>query len=120
MFGIGDYSYAQYKVGVSGFYKKPLFSVLVSNDNRPVMTDDTSYFICLPTYDTAYTAMLILNSEKVQQFLLTIAFLDAKRPFTKKCLDKLTFIKFSGKFHPRILLIPKDNWAYNGISMKKC
>ena len=93
MFGIGDYSYAQYKVGVSGFYKKPLFSVLVSNDNRPVMTDDTSYFICLPTYDTAYTAMLILNSEKVQQFLLTIAFLDAKRPFTKKVLGQIDFHK---------------------------
>lgn len=93
MFGIGDYSYSQYKVGVSGFYKKPLFSVLVSSNNRPVMTDDTSYFICLPTYDTAYTAMLILNSEKVQQFLLTIAFLDAKRPFTKKVLGQIDFHK---------------------------
>lgn len=93
MFGIGDYSYAQYKVGVSGFYKKPLFSVLVSNDGRPVMTDDTSYFICFPTYDTAYTAMLILNSDRVQQFLLTIAFLDAKRPFTKKVLERIDFHK---------------------------
>lgn len=93
MFGIGDYSYAQYKVGVSGFYKKPLFSVLVSDDSRPVMTDDTSYFICFPTYDTAYTAMLILNSEKVQQFLFTIAFLDAKRPFTKKVLERIDFHK---------------------------
>ena len=110
MFGIGDYSYAQYKVGVSGFYKKPLFSVLVSNDNRPVMTDDTSYFICLPTYDTAYTAMLILLLPSWMQNVHLL----------KKCWDKLTFIKFSRKFHPRILLIPKDNWAYNGISMKKC
>lgn len=93
MFGVGDYSYAQYKVGVSGFYKKPLFSILTSNDGRPVMTDDTSYFICFPTYDAAYTAMLILNSEKVQQFLLTIAFLDAKRPFTKKVLERIDFHK---------------------------
>jgi len=28
MFGVGNYSYSQYKVAVSGFYKKPLFSVL--------------------------------------------------------------------------------------------
>jgi methylase of polypeptide subunit release factors len=96
MFGIGDYSYAQYKVGVSGFYKKPLFSVLISNDGKPVMTDDTSYFICFSTYDAAYTAMLILNSEKVQQFLLTIAFLDAKRPFTKKVLERIDFHKILG------------------------
>lgn len=91
MFGIGDYSYSKYKVGVSGFYKKPLFSVLVSKDGKPVMTDDTSYFICFPSYDTAYTAMLILNSERVQNFLLTIAFLDAKRPYTKKVLERIDF-----------------------------
>ncbi|MDD6062661.1 MAG: hypothetical protein PUB99_08620 [Oscillospiraceae bacterium] len=93
MFGIGDYSYARYKVGVSGFYKKPLFSVITSDDDKPVMTDDTSYFICFPTYGTAYTAMLILNSEIVQRFLLSIAFLDAKRPFTKKVLEQIDFQK---------------------------
>ncbi len=93
MFGIGDYSYALYKVGVSGFYKKPLFSVLASLDGTPIMTDDTSYFICLPTYDAAYVAMLILNSPRVQQFLSTIAFLDAKRPYTKKVLERIDFHK---------------------------
>lgn len=93
MFGIGNYSYSQYKVGVSGFYKKPLFSVLISKNGKPIMTDDTSYFLCFPTYDTAYTAMLLLNSERVQRFLLTIAFLDAKRPFTKKVLERIDFHK---------------------------
>ena len=93
MFGIGEYSYAKYKVGVSGFCKKPLFSVIVSADETPVMTDDTSYFICFPTYDMAYVAMLILNSWRVQQFLLTIAFLDAKRPYTKKVLERIDFHK---------------------------
>ena len=93
MFGIGDYSYERYKVGVSGFYKKPLFSVLASFDGTPIMTDDTSYFICFPTYDTAYVAMLILNSTRVQQFLSAIAFMDAKRPYTKKVLDRIDFNK---------------------------
>jgi len=93
MFGIGDYSYAQYKVGVSGFYKRPLFSVLKSENKKPVMTDDTSYFICFPTYDAAYTAMLLLNSDRVQQFLSTVAFLDAKRPYTKKVLERIDFFK---------------------------
>lgn len=40
MFGVGDYSYSRYKVGVSGFYKQPLFSVLDSDDEKPVMTDE--------------------------------------------------------------------------------
>ena len=93
MFGVGDYSYSKYKVGVSGFYKQPLFSVLYSDDNKPVMTDDTSYFICFQTYDMAYVSMLILNSNLVQQYLMNIAFLDAKRPYTKKVLSRLSFQK---------------------------
>lgn len=93
MFGVGDYSYSKYKVGVSGFYKQPLFSVLYSDDNKPVMTDDTSYFICFDSYDMAYVAMLLLNSKKVQGFLTSIAFLDAKRPYTKKVLERIDFFK---------------------------
>jgi len=93
MFGIGEYSYSAYKVGVSGFYKKPLFSVLYSNDKKPVMTDDTSYFICFDDYDMAYIAMLLLNSSEVQEFLGHIAFLDAKRPYTKKILERIDFNK---------------------------
>lgn len=93
MFGVGDYSYSRYKVGVSGFYKQPLFSVLYSDDGKPVMTDDTSYFLCFGSFDMAYVAMLLLNSEKVQKFLTSIAFLDAKRPYTKKILERIDFKK---------------------------
>ena len=93
MFGVGAYSYEKYKVGVSGFYKKPLFTLLYSEDGKPVMTDDTSYFICFDRYDAAYIAMLLLNSSKVQDFLTGIAFLDAKRPYTKKVLERIDFDK---------------------------
>ena len=93
MFGVGDYSYSKYKVGVSGFYKHPLFAMLYSDDEKPVMTDDTSYFICFDNYDMAYVAMLLLNSENVQDFLPRIAFLDAKRPYTKKVLERIDFDK---------------------------
>lgn len=93
MFGVGDYSYSRYKVGISGFYKHPQFSLLYSDDGKPVMIDDTSYFISFDSFDMAYVAMLLLNSEKVQQFLTSIAFLDAKRPFTKKVLERIDFGK---------------------------
>lgn len=93
MFGVGDYSYSKYKVGVSGFYKKPLFSLLFTEDGKPVMTDDTAYFICFDDYYVAYVVMLILNSEKVQSFLSKIAFLDSKRPYTKKVLQRIDFSK---------------------------
>lgn len=71
MFGAGDYSYSKYKAGISGFYKHPLFSVLYSDDEKPVMTDDTSYFICFDSYNMAYVAMLLLNDKKVQELKLS-------------------------------------------------
>ena len=91
MFGVGDYSYAPYKVGLSGFYKKPLFSLLYSD--KPVMTDDTTYFLAFDNYDTAYCTMLLLNSDTVQRFLLSNAFLDNKRPYTVKLLSRLDLKK---------------------------
>ncbi len=95
MFGVGDYSYAKYKVGISGFYKKPLFSLLYNKAKieHPIMVDDTSYFLSFDTYSDAYTCMLLLNSFRVQEFLLSISFQDAKRPYTKKILQRLDFAK---------------------------
>ena len=95
MFGVGDYSYAEYKVGISGFYKKPLFSLLYNEDRieQPIMVDDTSYFLSFDNYSNAYTCMLLLNSFRVQEFLLSISFKDAKRPYTKKVLQRLDFAK---------------------------
>lgn len=93
MFGIGDYSFSRYKVGVSGFYKQPMFSVLYSDDGKPVMTDDTSYFICFDDYEMSYVSMLLLNSSKVQSFLKRISFVDSKRPYTIKVLERIDFKK---------------------------
>ena len=93
MFGVGDYSYSRYKVGISGFYKKPLFSLLCTYDLKPIMMDDTGYFISFDDFNLAYVAMLCLNSVPVQSFLKNIAFLDAKRPYTKKVLQRLDFKK---------------------------
>lgn len=93
MFGIGDYSYSRYKVGISGFYKKPLFSLLHTYNLKPIMMDDTGYFISFDDFDLAYVAMLCLNSIPVQSFIESIAFLDAKRPYTKKVLQRIDFKK---------------------------
>ncbi len=95
MFGVGEYSYSKYKVGISGFYKKPLFSLLYNktNPDKPIMLDDTSYFLSFDDYETAYVCMLLLNSDKIQEFLYSISFKDAKRPYTKKVLQRLDLKK---------------------------
>ena len=98
IFGIGDYSFKKYKVAISGFYKTPLFSLVYGD--KTMMLDDTCYFLSFDDYDNAYITMLILNSKLVKKFLKNIAFLDSKRPYSKKvlkrididkCLDLLSF-----------------------------
>ena len=95
MFGVGEYSYAKYKVGISGFYKKPLFTLIYNEEKagQPIMVDDTSYFLSFNNFSNAYTCMLLLNSSKVQEFLFSISFQDAKRPYTKKVLQRLDLNK---------------------------
>ena len=57
------------------------------------MVDDTSYFLSFNNYSDAYTCMLLLNCDSIQKFLLSISFQDAKRPYTKKVLQRIDFSK---------------------------
>lgn len=97
MFGIGDYSFSKYKVAISGFYKEPNFVVLVGNE-KPIMLDDTCYFISLKSEKEALITMTLLNSKIVKDFLNSVAFLDKKRPYTKEILRRIDFKKVLEKF----------------------
>lgn len=87
LFGVGDYSYAPYKVAVSGFYKVPVFSLAAGV--KPIMFDDTCYFLPFSDLGCARVCMLLLNSEPVQRYYSAIAFVDSKRPYSKKVLSQL-------------------------------
>ena len=97
LFGIGPYTFAPFKVGICGFAKKPLFALLYSPDGKPLMTDDTCYFLSFSSYETAYVTMLLLNSNQVQAFLPTMTFLDAKRPYSKKVLSRIALAKVAAQ-----------------------
>lgn len=97
LFGIGSYTFAPFKVGICGFAKKPLFALLYSPDGKPLMTDDTCYFLSFSSYETAYVTMLLLNSNQVQAFLPTMTFLDAKRPYSKKVLSRIALEKVAAQ-----------------------
>lgn len=93
MFGVGEYSYQPYKVGIGGLNKTPLFALIFSDNEKPVMLDDTGYFIGFENYDLAYTAMIYLNTDKVKTFLQSLIFSESKRPVTKKILSRMDFSK---------------------------
>lgn len=89
MFGIGDYSFAPYKVAISGLHKVPKFRVIEPVNGRPVMLDDTCYFIPCSSLQEAIQLANFLNDPVCLNYLNSIVFLDAKRPITKKLLQRI-------------------------------
>ncbi|WP_457558555.1 hypothetical protein [Candidatus Harpocratesius sp.] len=89
IFGIGDYSFSPFKIAISGFYKNPIFALIPPYENKPVMLDDTCYFLSFSSISEAVIYWILLNSDKTKSFLHSIAFLDAKRPFTKEILMRI-------------------------------
>jgi hypothetical protein len=91
LFGIGEYSLAPFKVAVSGFYKKPHFSILTPGDRgQPPLVDDTCYMLPFEHLSDAERTADYLNGEEVRGFLLSIADSTAKRPFTKDILGRIS------------------------------
>ncbi|MGH3085961.1 MAG: SAM-dependent methyltransferase, partial [Rubrobacteraceae bacterium] len=89
MFGIGDYSFSPYKVGVSGLRKTPRFGVIRPVDGRTVMLDDTSYFVACRSPEQAALLAALLNEPASIALIGAMVFLDAKRPITKKLLQRI-------------------------------
>lgn len=93
IFGVGDYSFAPWKVAISGFYKKLNFSVVGSYENKPVVLDDTCYFLPFETESEARKICELLSSTAAREFFESFIFWDAKRPITVDVLQKLNFEK---------------------------
>lgn len=100
MFGIGDYAFVPYKVGISGLYKIPKFQAIGKINDRPVMLDDTCYFIPCNSPEQAALLTTLLNHSLCLNFIYARFFPDAKRPITKKllqCIDIKKILSFVDK-----------------------
>jgi len=96
IFGIGDYSFAKYKIGISGLYKSTHFTLVCPHNSKPIMLDDTCYFIGFDKLRLAEIAHYLLNSDVVQRFLKSIIFSDSKRSINKDILMRIDFEKVFG------------------------
>ena len=92
LFGIGDYSFAPYKVVVSGLYKHTQFALSISAD-KPVMADDTCYILGFEDKRDAEITHKILNHPYTQTFIRSILFDDAKRVISKELLSRIDLTK---------------------------
>jgi hypothetical protein len=93
IFGVGEYSFKPYKVAIAGLYKEPRFSLVLPIDARPVMLDDTCYFVGFDSYVDALFTAALLNSPLIIRFLRAIVFTDAKRPYTKEILMRVDLVR---------------------------
>jgi hypothetical protein len=89
IFGVGEYSFAPWKVAISGFYKKLTFVKVGSVTGKPVVLDDTSYFLPCQSEEEAVFLAALLNSPPAQAFYNAFVFWDAKRPITAELLRRL-------------------------------
>jgi methylase of polypeptide subunit release factors len=89
IFGVGDYSFALWKVAISGLYKQLHFAVIAPYEDKPVVLDDTCYFLACQCREEAELIAEMLNSEVARQFYQSFIFWDAKRPITAKILQQL-------------------------------
>ena len=104
-FGLGEYSFAEFKVAVSGLYKEARFRVLGTRDNRPVVLDDTCYFLSFNSLEEASIVADILNSTLVKDFLKATAFPDSKRPITKRLLQRIDLYAVASRLN--VILPPE-------------
>jgi hypothetical protein len=92
IFGVGEYTFAPWKIAVSGLYKKLHFAVVGPYAGMPVVLDDTCYFIPCQSEEEAQYLSGLLNSEVAEEFLRSFIFWDAKRPITISVLERLSLM----------------------------
>ena len=89
VFGVGDYTFAPWKVAISGFYKQLRFATVGPYSDRPVVLDDTSYFVACQSKQEAGFIADLLNSQPAREFFSAFVFWDSKRPITIELLRRL-------------------------------
>jgi hypothetical protein len=100
LFGVGDYSFAPFKVAVSGMHKAPRFRLVEAVGGRPTMLDDTCYFLPCLTRDQACLLVEVLNGPIALGLIRALTFSGAKRPITKALLQRIdlkAILAYDGK-----------------------
>lgn len=95
IFGVGDYSFSSAKVAISGLYKNLQFQALGTAGTKPIVVDDTCYFIPCDSKHEADFFTDLLNSETGRRFVSSLVFTDAKRPVTVDILKRIDLKKLA-------------------------
>jgi hypothetical protein len=89
LFGIGPYSFAPFKVAISGLHKEARFTLVPPHQGKPVFVDDTCYVIGSSDKLEACLLHELFNSDVTRRLLKAIVFPDSKRPITAEVLNRI-------------------------------
>ena len=89
IFGVGEYTFAPWKIAISGLYKNIRFSMIGSHDDKPIVLDDTCYMLGFDSCEKATLIHELLTSPIVDRFIQSIVFPDGKRPITASLLNRI-------------------------------
>jgi hypothetical protein len=95
VFGVGPYTFARYKVAISGFYKRLRFALVEPYRGRPTVLDDTAYFLPCQRRSDAKFLLELLDSDAAREFYSALVFWDAKRPVTAELLRQLNLVRLA-------------------------
>jgi hypothetical protein len=89
IFGVGAYTFAPWKIAICGLYKKLEFRLISPIMDKPVVFDDTVYFLSFEDEQTAQDTLGLLTSAEVSGFYTSLIFWDEKRPIKASILNCL-------------------------------
>jgi hypothetical protein len=93
VFGVGDYTFAPWKIAIAGLYKRLAFRLIPPFEGRPVVFDDTCYLLPFDEEEDARRALLALETPEATSFFNARVFWDDKRPINKKVLQALSLTR---------------------------
>jgi methylase of polypeptide subunit release factors len=91
IFGVGSYSFKDWKIAISGLYKRLNFCLVKPLDGKSVIFDDTVNFLSFKTEEEAKFIFSLVTSNPSLEFLDSMIFWDEKRPITIDILKRLSF-----------------------------
>jgi hypothetical protein len=93
IFGVGAYTFASWKIAICGLYKKLEFRLVGKIGNKPVVFDDTVYFLSFDEEKVACETLKVLKSQEAISFYSSQIFWDDKRPIKSNILNSLKMFK---------------------------
>lgn len=96
IFGVGDYAFLPWRIAICGLYKNLRFRLVGPLNGKPVMFDDTVYYVSFDNEQEARATLEHLTSTGALSLLSSLIFWDEKRPIKTGILNVLDWNKVAG------------------------